>query len=99
MLEKPYILLQNGKKIKVQSIDLENTHQHDQEDRAATKIATITMNPKWLGYFNSQQTSIKAFFYKGLFTKSPEIALAEDQVAEFYLFENKLIVVQQIEGI
>lgn len=95
MFEKPYIRLENKKKIRVKKLEIELSSIENDD----TAIAIIHLNPIYMGYFNSQSTTIRSIFYKGLFKKSRELNLSTEAVPSFIIRDGELIISQELERI
>ena len=94
MFRNPYIRLENGKSIKLENLEIEPS-ENDEE----VMVAVMFLDPIYVGFFNSQKTTIKSVFFKGLFRKSRELALSMDSVPSFKLVNNQLILAQELERI
>ena len=95
MFERPFIRLENKKKIKVKKLEIELSGLEDDD----TTVAVIHLSPIYMGYFNSQQTTIRSIFFKGIFRKSREINLSTESVPSFIVKDGELIVSQELERI
>lgn len=95
MFERPFIRLENKKKIKVKKLEIELSELEGDD----TAIAIIHLSPIYMGYFNSQQTTIKSVFFKGILKKSREINLSTESVPSFIVKDGELIISQELERI
>lgn len=92
MFEKSYIILNNKKKIKAKNINIIKKKENE-------TIAEITLPVKYFGYFNSDATSIKSGYFKGLFYKSNSFYLDESYVPEYEVYGKLLKITQKIESL
>ena len=82
MFDRTYIILKNGKKIRVKDLSLEDS----------TGKITFTVKLKYYAYFNSEETSLQEGFFKGLFYESIHFIFDQDSIPTYEVKLNEKVV-------
>lgn len=86
---KPYLLLENGEEIKVDSVWSGSDEDGD--------FLRIHLHIKYLNYFSSQEKQIKEVYFKGFRKKSLSYSIRTDVVPEYSIENNELFLTIGVE--